>query len=202
MKFHLTRTGPLATIAAGLLIGGLSGCATPVGPVEVTRFHRPELASAARGAVAIEAEPGNDPASLEFRSYAAAVGRELTRQGYGEKPGADIVAAIAVERDDLRAPRAGSPVSVGVGGSTGGYGSGLGVGLGINLSGGPKDMVETRLSVTLRERASGRALWEGRARFAVRTDSPLAGTQLGAAKMAQALFEGFPGTSGETIVVK
>jgi len=45
-------------------------------------------------------------------------------------------------------------------------------------------------------------LWEGRASFAVRADSPLATTQLGAAQMAAALFKDFPGNSGETVLIK
>jgi hypothetical protein len=54
----------------------------------------------------------------------------------------------------------------------------------------------------IRDRESGRTLWEGRSSFTVRATSPLAGTQLGAAKMAEALFRDFPGISGETILVK
>jgi hypothetical protein len=45
-------------------------------------------------------------------------------------------------------------------------------------------------------------VWEGRASFAVRANAPQAQTAIGAAKMAQALFKGFPGESGETIVVQ
>ena len=56
--------------------------------------------------------------------------------------------------------------------------------------------------MTIKERASGKALWEGKATFTVRAASPLASTQLGAAKLAEALFKGFPGSSGETIQVK
>ena len=97
-------------------------------------------------------------------------------------------------------------MSVGVGGSTGGGryygGSGVGLGIGINLSGRPKDQIETVLAVTIRDRASNVSLWEGRARLVAREGSPLANSQLGAAKLAQALFGGFPGRSGETILVK
>ena len=54
----------------------------------------------------------------------------------------------------------------------------------------------------IRDRASGQSLWEGRARFSVRSSSPLAQTQLGAPKLSEALFRDFPGRSGETILVK
>jgi hypothetical protein len=56
--------------------------------------------------------------------------------------------------------------------------------------------------VMIRDRDSGETLWEGRASFAVKASSPLAETQLGAAKIAEALFQDFPGNSGETILVE
>ena len=98
--------------------------------------------------------------------------------------------------------RRGGPVSVGIGGSTGSFGSGVGLGSGLDPSGPPAGEVDTELSVTIRERAGDRVLWEGRARFTVSARSPLANSQLGAARMTEALFKGFPGTSGETIEVK
>ncbi len=58
------------------------------------------------------------------------------------------------------------------------------------------------MSVTIRDRATNQNVWEGRASFAVRANAPQAQTAIGAAKMAQALFKGFPGESGETIVVQ
>ena len=153
----------------------------------------------------IEPEPGGDAQSLEFRSYAAAVGRELTRIGYVEQaPGTATaqVAVVRISRQTWQPGREGNPVSVGVGGSTGSYGSGLGIGIGLNLSGPPSAETQTELSVMIRDRASAQSLWEGRASFSVRSSSPLAQTQLGAAKMAEALFKDFPGRSGETIRVK
>jgi Domain of unknown function (DUF4136) len=197
----LLMTRP-AVAAALLLVSGLAGCATPTGPVEVTRFHAPEIATTPRGAISIEPAPGNDAAGLEFRSYATAVSRELARLGYGERPGSPVVATVDVRRGVYRADGGRSPVSVGLGGSTGNWSSGVGMGVGFDLSGPPKDQIETQLAVAIRDRATGRAIWEGRARFSVRSDSPLADTPLGAAKMAEALFQGFPGQSGETILVK
>ena len=192
----------LAAAAFGLAATG--GCIAPVGPVEVTRFHLPDTSVLGRGAIAVEPAPGEDGASLEFRTYAAAVARQLTLIGYSERVagGAPQVAQLRIERQSYQPGRAGSPVSVGVCGSTGSYGSGVGLGIGIDLSGPPPEQVDTQLSVTIKDRASGLALWEGRSRFTVSAKSPLAGSQLGAAKMAEALFKGFPGTSGETIQVK
>lgn len=185
----------------------LAGCVAPVGPVEVTRFHAPDTAPLGKGLIAIEPAPGQVD-TLEYRTFASAVARELTRLGYTEPlPGADAgkspqIAVITLDRQRFQPQRNRSPVSVGLGGTTGNYGSGVGVGLGIDLSGPPPEQVETRLAVTVRDRASGKALWEGRAAFTVRADAPAAQTPLGAAKMAEALFKGFPGESGETILVK
>jgi len=189
---------------AALAVTALSGCVAPVGPVQVTRFHLPDIAALGNGPIAVEAAPGTDGGSLEYRSYAAAVARELVRLGYAEVPAGSgaQVAQVRLERQAYRPDRTRGPVSVGVGGSTGTYGSGVGVGLGIDLSGPPPEQVTTLLAVTIRNRASGAAIWEGKAEFTVRADSPLASTSLGAAKLAEALFRGFPGVSGETIQVK
>lgn len=183
----------------------LASCVAPVGPVEVTRFHVPELASLGRGAIAVEPAPGQDASSLEFSSYVGAVSRQLGLLGYSEATAAGSspqVALLRIERHTWRPDRPRGPVSVGIGGATGSYGSGVGVGIGLDLSGPPPEQVETLLGVTIKDRASSKALWEGKATFAVRATSPLATTQLGAAKLAEALFKGFPGSSGETIQVK
>lgn len=188
-------------LAAAPLVVALSACVAPTGPVEVTRFHVPEVAQLT-GTIAVAPAPGMDPASLELRTFQAAVGRELQRVGYRETGDGAQVAEVRLERHTLQAARTRSPVSVGVGGSTGSYGSGVGMGVGIDLSGPPPAMTETMLGVMIRDRASGKVLWEGRASFAVRASSPLANTALGAAEMARALFSNFPGNSGETVLVK
>lgn len=195
---------PLAFAAAVFGLAATAGCVAPVGPVEVTRFHVPDTSVLGRGAVAVEPAPGEDGASLEFRTYAAAVARQLTLLGYSEQVAGRTpqVALVRVEQSSFRPGREGSPVSVGVGGATGSYGSGVGLGIGLNLSGPPPEQVATQLSVMIKDRASGQSLWEGRSRFTVKASSPLANSPLGAAKMAEALFKGFPGRSGETIQVK
>jgi len=91
---------------------------------------------------------------------------------------------------------------VGVGGATGSYGSGIGVGLGINLSGPPPEQITTRLTVMIRDAKGGPNIWEGRAEFTVKATAPAAQAQLGAPRLAEALFKDFPGQSGETLLVK
>ena len=189
--------------AALLGLFALAGCVTPVGPVSVTRFHGADVSMLGKGAIAVEPAPGSDGNSLEWQSYRAAVMRRLVLLGYSEaSPGTGgQVATMALTRRTDQ-PQRSSPVSVGVGGSTGHYGSGVGLGLGINLSPKPAAQVTTDLAVAIKDRASGTVLWEGRASFTVSAKSPLAATALGAPKTAEALFQGFPGQSGETIEVK
>ena len=150
------------------------------------------------------AAPGTDPNSLETRVWLNAVEAELAALKFGTAtPGAaDAVAEVRVERDVQRTERQRGPVSVGVGGSTGGWHSGVGLGLGFNLGGGPKARVYTRLVVTIRSRATGLSLWEGRAENVENEKAKSAAVDQAAPRLAHALFSGFPGTSGATITVK
>lgn len=187
------------------LLALVTGCIAPTGPIEVTRFHVPDTSMLAKGTIAVEAGTGTDGNSLEVQSFMGAVRTELQRLGYGDATAGSggQVAIVRLARERFQPARSGGgPVSVGVGGSTGSYGSGLGVGIGLNLSGLPPEQVETELAVAIRDRKTDKVLWEGRASFTVKASSPLASTQLGAPKMAAALFAGFPGNSGETITVK
>jgi hypothetical protein len=77
MNKFLTAMGLAASIA-------LSGCVTPVGPVEVTRFHAPDIAALGKGTIEVVPAPGSDGASLEWQSYRQAVLRQLVLLGYGE----------------------------------------------------------------------------------------------------------------------
>lgn len=182
----------------------LAGCATPQGPIEVTRFVGPDAsARLGQGTVFVEAAPGA-PDGLEAAPYKAAVAAELVRLGYREASRADAsqIAQLRIARFTETPEGRRSPVSVGVGGSTGSYGSGVGVGIGINLGGGPKPTTGTQLGVTLRDSGGGQNLWEGRAEIATTDKSPLADRTRNAQALAAALFRDFPGRNGETVQVK
>lgn len=192
---------------ARLLLAAFALAASPAlaAPVEVTRFHTPDsITTLGRSAVAVIAAPGTDPSSLETRVWLQAVEAELAALRFGTAtPGAaDAVAEVRVEREVQRTERQRGPVSVGVGGSTGGWNSGVGLGVGFNLGGGPKARVYTRLVVTIRSRATGLSLWEGRAENVERQKAKEAAVDQAALRIAHALFSGFPGTSGATITVK
>ena len=190
-------------LAASFL--ALAGCATPQGPVEVTRFVEQSAADRlGSGSIFVTAAPGEPADSLEMSTYTAAVANELRNVGYVEsaRMSADQVAEVRFERYVLGAAGKRSPVSVGVGGSTGSYGSGVGLGVGINLAGGQKDQVGTEMAVIIRDRASGQSLWEGRANFTAAENSPLADRRASAQTVAAALFSEFPGNNGETVEVE
>lgn len=192
---------------AAVTAAALSACTTtPVGPVEVTRFHQPATtAQLGQTTVFIETAPGMDVGSLELAPYKEAVARELAELGYRETSRAQAahIAQVSLERFVSEPLPKEGPVSVGVGGSTGSYGSGVGLGIGINLGGNKSDQeVFTRMAVSIRDAASSTALWEGRANFAVGTESPLAVAEANAVTVADALFREFPGNSGETVAVK
>lgn len=188
-----------------LVIGAafaLAGCAASVPPVQVTRFHLNE--QVVPGTVAIDtAAPGVK--GPEFLHFTNAVTAELQRLGFAPAAigASEYVATVDVSRGtrEALARRASSPVSVGVGGSTGSFGSGVGVGVGFNFGGRPRDMIVSELRVQLKRRVGSDVIWEGRAQTEAKENAPAAQPGLAAGKLAAALFKDFPGRSGETITV-
>ncbi|MFT3966440.1 MAG: hypothetical protein QM690_11225 [Sphingobium sp.] len=193
----------IALHAAPLLAAALlGGCAASTPPVDVTRFYN---AAVPRGeTVAVVAAPGRDGTGVEYRTYANAVAAALSRTGFSVvDSGRPAALTAAIDFDtaiDRPVDRRGSPVSVGVGGATGSYGGGVGLGIGINLSGPPKAMIASRLSVRLSR--GDAALWEGRAETRAKEGTPGAQPGIAAGKLADALFRDYPGQSGATITVK
>ncbi len=187
---------------------GLGACTTATPPVEVTRFHAEDGPPVARGTIAILASDSAIQDSLAHRTYATAVRRELQRIGYqpldtGGDADADYAAFLTITRDRIEPLQGDSPVSVGVGGSTGSYGSGIGVGIGFNLGGGKDkgERIATELFVRITDRGTGLPVWEGRAMTEAKAGSPAAQPGMVSARLAEALFQDFPGQSGETIRV-
>ncbi|WP_397576404.1 DUF4136 domain-containing protein [Sphingorhabdus sp.] len=186
-----------------LALSLLTACVVPTGPVEVTRFNRASegvpYGNSSFG-VEVAGESAADR-SLSASPYVAAVTREMQRVGYRNPTGtSDVVAEIRFGATMIR-PERRSPVSVGVGGSTGSYGSGIGLGVGINLGGGSAAQLQTTLSVRIIRRSDQLVIWEGTAVQSAKAGSPAAQPAIAASKLAEALFKDFPGVSGETIRV-
>ncbi len=196
----------LAAAAAAIL----SGCMTPAGPVEVTRFHRAEAVPSPRGTISLAPSPSGsiDPQSIEARTYYDAVAAELARLGYTVvDSGGDYRAEVDAQRGTAaQLVQRGSGVSVGAGGSTGSYGGGLGLGVGIDLTrllggdGGPR--IATELDARILRSTDNLVIWEGRAVQETGARTEAAQLNVISRKLADALFQGFPGNSGETIRVK
>ncbi len=197
-----------------ILIGtalALAGCTTAgPAPVQVTRFHLGQpLAS---GRVSVEPADPTQASSMEFQGYARAVEAEMGRIGFQIVPtvaNSELVAAVTVFRGSREAgvQGGGSGVSVGLGGggfSGGRRGGGIGLGGGVSFPIGkrrPNYIDMTELSIQLKRRSEGTVIWEGRARTEQRAKTNEDSTQT-VARLASALFAGFPGESGRTIVVK
>lgn len=161
-------------------------------PVQVTRF------ATAEEIVRAPAAPAVAPASLEQSTYDIAVSRELVRIGFSGEGAARYTYSVEVTRE-VRADRVRRPpVTIGIGGGTGGWGGGVGLGasFGVGSTRG-RDMTVTRLAVQLRDAASGKVVWEGRAE----AESTAPGGEP-VERLAAALFRDFPGKSGRTISVK
>ncbi len=190
------------------MAASLAGCATgPTRfPVQTTRFHYNAMTD--RGTIAVEPLTGSGTASLEYKTYAAAVQTELLRLGYtSPAPGVapQFLATVSFSRAPRPLPPRRSPVSIGVGGggfSGGGGGGGVGLGGGVSFpvgGSGAGEGIVTELSVRIREGAD--AIWEGQAQSLTDTSAPDANAGAIATRLARALFTDFPGESGRTIEV-
>lgn len=185
----------------------LAGCATGPSsfPVQATRYHYDAMTD--RGSIGLAPLAADATASIEYQTYAAAVQAELTRLGYTlPAPGtkAKYLATVGFTRTARPLPPRRSPVTIGVGGGGGGgYGGGVGVGGGISFpvgGSGAREGLVTELSVRIMNGPD--ALWEGQAQSLTDARAPDADAGSVAARLAAALFSGFPGDSGRTITVK
>lgn len=182
----------------------LSGCATSA-PVRVTRFHLNTPIERVGVAAAPMPGAGTDSAGLETQFYARAIEQALIAQGFGSAAGGaapGLTANFKITRNVRSLGVAQSPVTVGIGG--GSFGGGLGGGGSIAFPVGrarEREAYVTELFVQLK-RPSGEVVWEGRAQSQADVGSRAASPAEVAQKLATALFQGFPGQSGQTITVR
>ena len=186
---------PLAAFAASL-----SGCTATIPPVEVTRFHLGQ--GIAPASVVVMPLAGEDGSTIEFRTYAIAVSRELSRLGFAEGQNAPLVAEIGFNRATRERLPQRSPVSIGIGGGSFGRGGGIGIGTSFGVGKSrSRDVVITRLDVRMKRKNDGQTVWEGRAETEAPENAPAAQPGLAAEKLARALFASFPGESGKTVSI-
>lgn len=192
------RTAALAGLAA--LAACATGSSAPRG-TEVTRFHLGDAIAAQQ----VSIEPANpaDEASLEFRTYAGIVAAELGRVGFTatELEDSEMVVVIGVDRGTREAVARRSPVSIGIGGGSFGGSGGVGAGVGFGVGGSRGgEITITQLDVKLKRRSEGTVVWEGRAVRA--DDAGAADPSATVQRLAAALFQDFPGQSGQTITIE
>ena len=191
------------TLAATAALGA---CATTMksAPVEVSRFHLG--APLETGTLTTGPLPGAAATSLEFKTYAAAVETEALHSGFtipATGSAAQYLAVFGFTRTVREGPSRSSGVSIGLGG--GGYSGGVGLGGGVSFPIGKRryrEIVITQMTVQIRRRSDATVIWEGRAETSADGAAPDAQAGLAAAKLAHAMFQGFPGESGRTITVK
>lgn len=205
----ITTLNPAAllplTMAALLLPA--PALARPSG-VEVTRFHN-GAALAGQSVAVVAADPAAG-AGLAFAGVAGPVAAELARAGMppaaptpspadaaAPSPAAALVATIRYDSHNFDEPKR-TQFSIGMGGGSFGRRGGIGVGGTVPVGSRTRRVAEITLAVQIRRTADNSAVWEGRASEVLPADR-VAGA---AARLAAALFAGFPGTSGETLRVK
>ena len=143
--------------------------------------------------------PGNgetDPESPDkLPVYEAAVVDQLVRQGYDTATAIDPgqVAQVSVSHQVVvpeEAPH--KPVSGEMSTMISNRGSGVGLALALDFTKPKKAIIATRLDVRVRDKASGRVLWEGHAEGQAREGEAGLDNGAMAARLAAALFARFP----------
>ena len=168
------------------------------GRVTADRFLAPDAGALLLQAhAAVQEAPGGSGDERESATFAAAVTDQLAKAGYdtaNPDPQGGLVTDVREVRDVVvpeEPPH--SPVSGEADVGVSNYGSMVGLAVNVDLSKPAKALIATRLEVTVRDRASGKALWEGRAAIVTREgDAHWSDTAI-AGRLAGALFTRFPG---------
>jgi hypothetical protein len=175
------------------------------GTVEDTRFLADDAAAHAlgHGAIAVSSKDSGVIDEREQATYEAAVIDRLAGAGYdtaaapGEGGQTIELTVRHAEAEPAEAPH--KPVSGEMEVGVSNHGSYQALGINVDLRKPRKALLSTRLEARILDKASGAVLWEGRADIATRDGDPKWSDQAIAAKLADALFAGFPGKNGETI---
>ncbi|MGZ3171999.1 MAG: hypothetical protein ACXWJC_02800 [Croceibacterium sp.] len=179
------------------------------GKVEVTRFvaEGPAAQALGHGPIAIAKADDALVDERERATYEAAVIDRLAGAGYDTQvkagDGGQTV-ELHIRHAEIAPPEAphrpvSGEMSVGVSSHGGSYES---MAIGIDLRKPAKALLSTRLEARILDKASGAVLWEGRADISTRDGDARWSDQAIAAKLAEALFAGFPGKNGETIAAR
>ncbi|MBC2669097.1 hypothetical protein ACFOON_09000 [Novosphingobium piscinae] len=187
----------------GDLLRGSAAGPTRAGPPEdrvtVASFVTEDPADAAtlrRGAIAVTGAPtGSGVESGELAVYSAAVVDQLAQLGYRTDvpdPSAEQVTELHIAHATLQPEEVKRPVSGTMAVGVSNFGTAYGLAVNIDLTKPKTALISTTLEARIRDRASGRVLWEGRADIATRAGDDRWPAGAIASKLAAALFDHFP----------
>ncbi|WP_068085582.1 DUF4136 domain-containing protein [Novosphingobium rosa] len=148
------------------------------------------------GHVTITAMAGSMGEGREEATFEAAVIDQLAKSGYDtvtRDPNGGQITEIGIIHDELvPAEQKHSPLSGEAAVGVSNYGSGFGVALNYDASKPRGALIETRLDLRIRDRATGKPLFEGRARIATREGDSRWTDEKIANRLAAAIFAKFP----------
>jgi hypothetical protein len=176
------------------------------GSLEVARFRADGIDPAAlvKGGIVVIAMPGQEAAADPRinATFQAAVESQLIGAGYqaldaGAAPSDQIAEVRIVRSEVIPAEGKRDPVSGEMTMGVSNRGSMMGMAVHIDGTKPKKALIETRLETRIRDRNSGAVLWEGRAAILTRDGDENWSDDAIAARLARALFSGFPARTGE-----
>lgn len=175
------------------------------GQIDVARFRAEgfDQAAVAKSVIVVIPMPGDEAAAdpRTAATYEAAVEGQLVRAGFqaGQGPESKHLAEVRIVRAEAEpAEEKRNPVSGQMSVGVSNHGSMVGMAISVDGSKPKKALLSTRLEVRIRDRSSGQALWEGRAQMYSRDGDERWTDDAIAARLARALFVGFPNRTGES----
>ncbi|MFM7029406.1 MAG: hypothetical protein ACKOXK_12125 [Chakrabartia sp.] len=159
------------------------------------------------GPIAVTRAPGDAAADMPQPVFEAAVVDQLAKRGYdtavadGQSGQGGQIALVELFRTVI-SPQEDPPKAVSGEAMMGVSNRGpiMGLAVNIDLSKARKPVITTRLKVRIKDRATGAALWEGRASMETRQDDAKWNDTAIASNLADALFQGF-GQPGQARIV-
>ena len=167
------------------------------GKVQVGRFLAEDIdpKQLGQGRIGVGAMPGGTGDTRRSATFEAAVLDQLAKAGYDTlKPDlARQIAEVSVIDDVVRPeePKR-RPVSGETTVGVSNRGTYLGMAIAVDATKPARALISTRLLARIRDRASGKLLWEGRADIVTREGDSHWTEQAIATRLAAALFAGFP----------
>lgn len=167
------------------------------GKVQVSRFTAEDIdvATLGHGPIGVAAMPGSTGDAREGATFEAAVVDQLAKAGYdtvtpdgahGQLAEVRVIRDVVRPEETKRSPVSGE-TTVGVSNR----GSFASMAVNVDLSKPAKALMSTRLMARIRDRATDKVLWEGRADIVTRDGDSHWTEQAIATRLAAALFEDF-----------